>query len=484
MRTTSAIMLNGKPIIPAPYVNSNYEYVKSGQYTIGGVLNVTLDGTIVGEDIANQIIEISTLSSNTNCVSLTIGCEGSADFLTGAGRITNVSVNVSDDSPFTATYSITVSLETVNGAPAVEPDPEFLTKFGLSGGLYIKAYEEQVGIDGDATVVGYYDNILNISKSFIKATGNISITSSTTAICGDPSFNGIEQSIGLLKRRFAALTSFSFSESGHPLSQYSGWSKWLDSKSITIDDAGTVSCSFDIYLTLGGCTPIARIDVKTEDKLDHTRGKIPNRSISGTINGLSSSTQGLLDHKTNSNERLGNAYAAYGALEAFIINGGWPGDVVQLSGEEGDCTQPECPPVPPSEYYQRLSSNINVSKVAGEITFSAEFGPTAGCELSNFDIDTTVEEEFPVVRYREFIIPNSPRPVIQYLGDTPARATITAQGSIRDCDITKKQQLIACVKSAFDKAAAPYLAWLKISEQTTETKYSYKITASFIRCDF
>lgn len=487
MRTTSSIKLGTEYLIPAPYVSSSYEYIKSGQYIIGGVLNVTLDGTIVGEDIASQIQNISTWSSNTNCINLTIGCDGSADFLEGQGRITNISINTSDSSPFTATYSIVVALEVVNGEPAVSPDSDFLALFGLSSSstLFIKEYEEQVSIDGDATIVGYVDNILNISKSFIKATGSISVTSSTVPICGVPGFNGIQQSINLIKDRFNKLISFSFSQDGHPLSQYAGWSKWLDSKSFSIDKAGKVSCSFDIYLNKGSCQPIARIDLKTEDKLDHTtNSNILNRSISGTINGLSTATTNLLSNKTGSNERLGNAYAAFNALSTLIINGNWPGDYIKLTGEEGDCTPPTCPPSQPTVYYQRLSSNINISKVAGEITFSAEFGPTNGCQLNNFDISTTIEEELPAVRYREFIIPNSPKPVIQYLGDTPAKVTISSQGSIKDCDINKKTQLICSVKKAFNQALLPYLGWILTSSQITESKFSYKITSTYIRCDF
>lgn len=484
MRTKSGVMLGSKYLIPAPYVNSNYEYIKFGGYILGGVLNVVLDGTIASENIAQEIQNIASLSANTDCVKLIVGCDGSPDFLEGAGRITNVSVNASDSSPFTANYSITVSLETVNNKPAVEPDPDFLQLFGLSNVSFIKEYNEEITVEGDATVIGYVDNALTVSKSFIKASGSISVTSSTKIVCGVPSFNGIGQSIRLLKERYESLSSFSFNQSGHPLSRYAGWTRWLDSKSITIDESGKVSCSFDIYLTKGPCSPIARIDIRTEDKIDYKLNSssppIPNRTISGTINGLSTATNDLLQDKTTSNERLSNALVAYGGLEAFIKSGYWPGGVAELSGEEGECKPPECPPLPQTLHYERLSSNVNISKVAGEITFSAEFGPTSNCLLNNFDIETTVEEDFPVTRFREFIIPNSPNPVIQYIGDTPHKATVTAQGSIKNCDKTTKPKLISCVKSSFDKVSQPYLGWLKTSEQITESKFGYKIISAFI----
>lgn len=482
MTTNSSIILNETEIIPAPYVSSTYSYIKSGEYIIGGTLNITLDGTLVSKDIISKINSIVSLSSETNCINLIVGCSGSADFIEGAGKISDVSINVSDDSPFTASYSITISLETVNGKPAVSPDKAFLNRFGITDASFLKSYEEQITVDGDANIIGYIDNIMMLSKSFIKTSGNISIASSTTAICGDPSFNGNNQSFGLLKKRFESLTSFSFNEPNHPLSQYAGWTKWLDNKSITIDDNGTISCSFDIYLTKGSCSPMARVDIRTEDKLDHKgNNRIPNRSISGTINGLSLSTTELLDNKTRSNERLSNAFLVFSTIQSLIENGSWPGESVVLSGEEG-CEIASCPQPPTNQYYQRLSSNVSVSKVAGEISFSAEFGPTSGCQDNELEIDSVVEQELPVVRYKEFIIPNSPEPVIQYLGDTPARTTITTQGSIKNCDKTLKPQLEQKVKSAFNTAAGSYFGWLKISEQTTDSKFGYKKTATFIKC--
>lgn len=484
MRKTSPVILNNQPLIPAPYVSSDYEYVKSGQYIIGGVLNIGLNGTIVGEDIVNQIQSISSLSANTSCITLIIGCEGTPDFIGGAGRITSVSVNVSDESPFTASYSINIALETIGGQPAVEPDPEFLAKFGITNVKYLKQFEEEIGVDGDATVVGYVDQTLQISKSFIKASGRISIASSTTAICGDPSFNGMEQSIDLLEKRFQNLISFNFLEPNHPLAQYAGWNKWLDAKTITIDDGGTVSCSFEVYLNKGSCTPIAHIDFRTEDKLDHKNSNgIPNRSASGSIKGLSRATTSLLEYKTKVNERLSNAYQAYSTLEGYLVSGSWPGSHAPISGEEGECEAETCPQPPPNLYYQRLSSNVSISKVAGEITFSAEFGPISSCSTNNFQIESTVEEELPVVRYKEFIVPNIPRSIIQYIGDTPARATVTVQGSLKNCDTTLKPRLIECVKAQFNISASPYLGWIKTEEQISDSKFGYKIMASFIRCD-
>lgn len=479
------ITLGGIDLRPAPFVSTSYEYERSGSYIIGGKLNVTLNGTIVGEDILSQINEINQLQSNTECMNLKIGCDGGSDFLTGEGKIVNISINRSDNSPFTATYSITIGLERVNNSPAVEADEEFTKKYNLGNVKYLKQFSESITVDGDGNILGYYDGGMNISKSYVKATGQISVASSTTAICGEPGFDGLQQSIDILDKRFKQLSNLTFSDSDHILSDYSGWSKWLDSKSVTVDEDGTVSCSFELYMTQGACQPFARIDITTDDRItDHQKTKISNRSISGTITGLSGKTTELLNNKTNTNERLSNATSAWSILQSFIANGNWPGNSILLSeSTEGSCKPPECPPPENNSCYQRLSSNITQSPVNGEITFSAEFGPIDQCLTNSSMIETTVVEEFPVVRHREFIVPNLQRSIIQYLGDTPHKAIITANGALKNCNKDKMPELIQCVIDAFNKASGPFNGWIRTTYATNKTKYSYRISATLIKCD-
>lgn len=485
---SSAVTLGGIPLLPAPYINSNYDYIKSGQYIIGGFLIISLEGTLVGEDIINQIENINSIASNTNCADIVIGCDGSNDFISGSGKISNISINVTGDAPFKAAYTISIALETVNGSPAVSPDPEFLSSFGLSNINYLKAYEEQIGIEGDATIVGYYDSVLDISKSFIKATGSISITCAKTNVCGQPGFDGIQQALDAVKKRFSQLTSFSFTQSGHPLSYYSGWSKWLDSKSITIDDVGTVSCTFDIYMNKGLCTPIAHIDFNTEDRRDLTKSsQITSRTANGTIKGLSSSTIELLENKTSVNERMTNANSAYNLLEKYLRNASWPANnPPNLTGESasnlvGLCSSNNCSIPQQTLYFDRLSSSVSKNLTAGEITFSAEFGPVSECgnELS---VSSTLDIENSVARYKEFIIPNAPEPVIQIMGNTPNKVNISVQGTINNCDQSLKSELADRVDSRLDAMKKPYLSWLKTSKQISESKFSYKITESYIEC--
>jgi hypothetical protein len=480
---SSSVTLGGTSLRPAPYVSTAYEYERSGSYIIGGTLNVSLNGTIVSEDILNQINSINQLSANNSCLNLTVGCAGSPTFLSGSGRVIDISISTSDNAPFTANYTIVVSLDTVDGQPAVLPDSEFIEKYGLpSNTKFLKSYSEQIDIDGDATVIGSVDNQLGVSTSFIKASGQLSVACGTAELCGIPGFNGIDQSINIIKKRFAELIQFNLN-SDHILSEYNGWTKWLDSKSFTIDEDGTVSCSFDLYMTKGGCQPIARININTEDRIDnHKITTIPNRSINASIVGLSAATTDLLSNKSSGNERLANAISAWSTLEGLIKSGAWPGDVNTISGTEGLCLSSSCPPS--NNYcYQRLSSNINISKVSGEISVNAEFGPIDSCANNDALIETTIEEELPVARYKEFIVPNNNGAVVQYFGETPYRATITSRGSLKSCDLTKKADLISCVTEAFNKAESNFGAFIRTSYNVKDGTFSYTITATYVKCD-
>lgn len=486
-----SIILNGQSLRPAPYVNTSYEYFKAGDYIIGGFLIVTLSGQLVGEDILTQMQNINTLQNQYQCVSLVIGCGGNSDFLNGSGRIRSVDVS-STDQPFLASYTIQVAVETIDGQPVVEPDEDFLQAYNLSNVKFIQNYSENITLQGDGSVITSTDsNGLGISKSYVKASGKITITCYGREICGIPGYNGLQQSIDILKQRAQSLLSFNFNNiTDHPLSSYSSWNKWLDTRSLEIDSgAGTASWTFDLYLSKGSCQPLAWVDVTIEDKQDQ-RKKIQTRSINGTIKGLSSAnlTDLLNDTKLCVNERMTNANAAYQALQNYIINGNWPSDQIELSGLSGNCNTV----VPPNSCgtnnnltcYQRMSSNITHSKVAGEIIFNAEFADIPSCKPRGIGtIDVNVDEQFPANRHVEFIIPNNTNSVIQIIGDTPRKVTIDVRGTLNGCDRTKLEELKLCVQSEMNRLQSFYNGWILLKQKKTTGTVSYNISRELIKCD-
>jgi hypothetical protein len=488
MSKQSSVTINGTQLKPAPFVSTSYEYNKSGEYVIGGFLIVTLSGTLVGEDIVSQMQSIGTLAANSNCVNLIVGCQGGSDFLDGAGRIRNVDVSAGDQ-PFVANYTITIALETVGGSQAVEPDPDFLTRNCLTEaeGKFIQAYSESIEIDGgdSATLV---DNTFGVSKSYIKGKGSIKVTAFGREVCGIPSFNGIDQAIAIVNRRASALMSFTYcGADDNPLQQYSGWQKWLDTKTLLVNDTGSVEWTFDLYMSNGGCAPYAWVDINSDDRKDFQIGTTERktRNISGTIRGLSPYTGDLLSNKAGAGDRLNNAKAALGVILPQIIGGDWPALPNGLSGERGKKPdESDCPPPPDEVCYQRISSNITTSVVAGEISFSADYADIDACKPKGAAIiDTTVEENLPAIRHVEFIVPNLGDSIIHYMGDTAHEATVTVRGSLQGCDEKKIKETIGCVDEQFEKTTKEYNGWLVKNETKKVSTYSYSKTKTFIKCD-
>jgi hypothetical protein len=490
--TFDSVFVNGVSLRPAPYVSTSYEYNRSGEYVIGGFLIVTLSGTIVGEDIAAKINQLSSLQMLTNCVSVMIGCSGGSDFLNGAGRIRSVTINPSDQ-PYLASYSIQIALETVDAQPAVEADEEFLRQTCLNtvgtNISFLQSYNETLSISGEGNTIASVDNTLQVSKSYIKASGRISMASFMKEICGIPQYNGINNSIEILKLRAQSLMSMQICVPESPLAQFSGWNKWLDTKTLTINGDGSVDWTFDLYMSKGSAKPFAWIDITTEDRGDQKR-KNNTKNISGTIRGLSSANlEDYLADRVNVNERIGNARTAYSALESIISNGSWPTENVVLTGKE--IVGPPKPVDPcdnqePETCNQRISSTIKTSPINGEITFSAEYGPISSCKPRGVGkIESTIEEKLPSNRHIEYIIPGAGDSlVIDLRAPTPWRVTISTRGSLQGCDKTKLGDLINCVEQAFNQIINTLDgAWLELNRTQNIGTYSYSLSKEFVRCE-
>lgn len=493
-QTFDSIFINGQSLRPAPYISTSYEYNTSGEYVIGGFLIVTLSGTIIGEDIAAQINQLSALQTQTNCISVRVGCSGGSDFLEGAGRIRSVTINPSDQ-PYLASYSMQIALETVDGLPAVEADEEFLRQTCLTGQSigFLQSYNETLTVSGEGNTITSVDNVLKVSKSYIKASGKITLSSFMREVCGIPDYSGNNNSINIIKERAKSLMSMEICVPDSPLAQFSGWYKWLDTKSLTIDGNGSVTWSFDMYMSQGDAQPIAWIDVNTEDQEQQDRKTpVKTRNISGTIKGLSSANiSDYLADRVDVNERIGNATTAYNALSSILAAGSWPTDGVVLlpRGEECDTNEDDNPCDTDDEENlcdQRISSTVKKSPVSGEITFSAQYGPISACKPTGAGkIDFTVEEQLPAARHVEYIIPGAGDSVVISLNaPTPHRVTISARGSLQGCDKTKLPELIACVEKAFNQQVAKLQgAWLALNQTKSIGTFSYSLSKEFIKCE-
>lgn len=494
-----SIKLSGKSLRPAPFVSTTYEYNKFEGYIVGGFLVVTLSGTLVDKNLGSKISELNALQANQDCVNLTIGCadSGGQDFLNGDGRIRSVDIDQGDQ-PYIANYTIVVAIETMNGAVVVVPDPDFATNLGLAANeipKFIQSYSESITIDGSADIIGSSDSGMSISKSYIKASGSINMKVYTNYICGLPSYNPNAEIASFLTARYSAIVGGR--GSSNPLANFTSWQKWLDTKSLEIQTDGNVTWTFDLYMTSGGGTPMAFVDVNTTDKLEQ-KTKMKSRSLSGSIKGLSLATiSDHIGHKADSNERIANAQTVFNALDSYLKNGQWPGYNVVLSGEEGgECEPPECPERLNPICYQRISHNITKSVVAGEISFSMEFADINACKPMEFELDITIDETLPSTIIQETLIPNRqikpnqlyPRSIIHKIAEKTETVTITVRGSLLGCEKEKMVNLINCARKKIQEIITSYypdaFGWRYKRETENIATYSYTIMNERNKCNY
>ena len=501
MSAFDCISLDGTFLRPSPFVSTSYEYAKSGDYTIGGVLIVTLSGTLIAQeldcsDILTKMEDKRAYGRQPDsCYRLIIGCEGKPTFLEGLGKIRSATVTKGDQ-PCLATYSIEIAIETKpNGKdPIIDPDPKFLElyDFKISDFKGLGKYEESVSLQGDASNLALVDTELKLTKSYVKFNGKISVSAlSSGKPCGS-NVSAIDACINLINKRYNILMNARFSNTSpiyKKLEPYNSWSKWLDGNDLDIDASnGSVTWSFSLIMTKGACTPLALADINTTDDTDEKTQK-KTRSIKGTINGLSLFTdKSLLENGIAKKERLENARKAFGAISGDVAAGAWPmQNAPKLSTPTPASKGPSvksCGPVVGALCYQRLSSSTTISQVLGQISFSATFQDIESTKSkSNNNITYTVEEKLSVSSIVEILIPGEKQSVIQEIFPTPHTATVSVVGQLSGCDTTKITETKCLVDDMFDTLSKPYSSWLVIRKNLTQTQRSFKRSIEYMECD-
>ena len=502
MSEFDSVSYDNKFYRPSPFVSTSYEYAKSGNYTIGGVLLVTLSGTLLAEkedctDIIDQMNAIRNLN-RTICKKLIIGCSGAPTFLEGCGKVRSSNAT-SGDQPCIANYSIVIAIEAREDCltPIVAPDPEFLKRYegfteeDLKG---VGKYEERLSVQGEESNLTLVDPGLNVIKSYVKLDGTISVSSTSTGqICGTNT-TGSAACINLIQKRYKSLMTVSFGESKlyKKLEGYGSWQKWLDTKNIDINTGdGSVTWSFSLIMTQGNCNPTAFVDINTTDTTDAKTLRI-TKSIQGTIDGLAKSEDAsFLENGVCTTERLTKARAVWGAIQDRIVKGTWPstpapaGDIPSPPSDT-KVLDPDCEPKPAPSCYQRVSSSTTISGVSGRITFNAEFADIDSCTPGGItnNLSFTLEETLPTSIIVEIIIPGE-KSVLQDIGKSPHKVRITVNGNLSGCDFKKMGETTACVNALFLKMIKDYYNnenWIVIGQSDTTNTKSYSRTMDFMEC--
>lgn len=161
--TTTTISFGGIALDPAPFVSLNIEKYTAGDYTIGGVMNVTLNGVYHGADfsVTSQKLkqEIESLASKHKCLNdIKIECgSGNPIISSGIGFIRSYSFPEGEQRNWMNIIPYTIELVVLksNDQQIIEPDTKLNSRYSLTN-KYIKSLKENISYSLDDKIFQTY----------------------------------------------------------------------------------------------------------------------------------------------------------------------------------------------------------------------------------------------------------------------------------------------------------------------------------------
>ena len=475
------LLINGSAIRPIPRFSMSYEKFTAGEYIIGGVIILNLEGQIYGTSVNNLRDKIKTISSySSKCQTVKLSC-GDSVLINGVGFIKSVSISPTDQ-PYTASYSMEIEIAKNYGSqPAVKKDADFASLYGLNipDNIILKEYSESLSLSGDNSLgSATLYNGTNFTKAHLKLNGNISI-GAYHHTCDTFSPDLPSKLYNIAATRIKDMLSLgNKTKQIYPiLSDYTGFSLVHDNKSITIDKLNSkINWKFDVFLYKGNCNPKAITDLTISESRDQQTG-MHTISLRGQVTGLNNSTTDVIDSRHLSSDKINNARQVANLLMNRPAAEYY--DVTLIGGCLNAANRPS------NTCYQRLSSSITENVHDGVVSIDMSWGDAENCEIAGTVIDVTIQEDFPTHKHVEHIIPGRGISLVQMgLNQTLGKATITVSGNMNSCDLSDMSTLSNCVNNKFNSVISEwgYSSWFKTKEVISSGKYTYKKTQSFIYC--
>jgi len=472
------VSIGGAALDPTPYVNLSIEQWKIGDIIVGGVLNLTVNGTMYEAlgggfaGIAGQArAKIDGIGSVGDCVPVVIDC-GGTQLINGYGMISSVQVDEGPDPTWTqiATYSISVEIHENHGQKAVKTNAQ--ASSWVSDGEMINDISESVtmSVQEDSMAV---DTLLdlNMGRSQVKYDFDISVTGASVGCKSMISRKtGIEAAEEVVKRRVAALEAGNISSSlGSPatvtndLQHYHGGQKYIQIRDMTADPvAGTLSVSGSLIVRPNNINhPDAFVEVSVESSKDVSRFG-DSVVITGTLEGFDSASysnfiQDFTFHPANKN-KISAAEGAWGDIEsrlpqiaqAYLGTGIDPEKASCIEGSLLGICQYQLPEGDFVCELREINRNITRNFGQGTITFTSEWSNAKNCGIQGAAKTTTdVTHTYPTELFAEFIIPFRGEPLLQDLGTTSKEvvsATVTITIDDAGCNEVILSNLRGCAR--------------------------------------
>jgi len=475
------LLINGSAIRPIPQFSIRYETFTAGEYIIGGVIILNLEGQIYGTSVNDLRDKIKTISAySSKCQTIKLSC-GDSVVINGVGFIRGVSISPTDQ-PYTASYSMEIEVAKNYGTQAaVKKDQDFTSTYGLNvpDNIILKEYSESLSLSGDSdlgSAVMY--NGSSFTKAHLKLNGNISIGAyHHTCDTFSPDLTNKLYTVVANRIRDMLALGNKTKQLYPVLSDYSGFSLVNDNKSITIDKLNaTINWKFDVFLYKGNCNPKAITDLTISETRDQQTG-MHTISLRGQVTGLNNNTTDVIDSRHYNSDKINNARTVANQLMNRPAAEYY--DVTLIGGCLDAANRPA------NTCYQRLSSSITENLQDGVVSIDMSWGDTENCEIGGTVIDVTIQEDFPAHKHVEHIIPGRGVSLVQMgRNQTLGKATITVSGNMNSCDLSDMSTLSNCVNNKFNSVVSDwgYNSWFKTKEVISSGKYTYKKSQSFIYC--
>lgn len=157
--TPTTISFAGINLDPAPFVSINIEKYNAGDYTIGGIMNVTLNGVFhknnFHDSAENLKAKITNLADNHKCINnIKIECgSGNPIITSGVGWIRNYSFPEGDQKSWFNIIPYTIELVVLqsDNNRLIKPDTKLDSKYSLANN-YIKSLRENISYSIDDKV--------------------------------------------------------------------------------------------------------------------------------------------------------------------------------------------------------------------------------------------------------------------------------------------------------------------------------------------
>jgi hypothetical protein len=443
----ASVTVGGSSLDPAPFVSLSIDQFRVGDLIVGGVLIVSLNGTVYSEngggfgDIVNQLKSRLDIGKKGDCILVDINCGGTV-LVNGYGTIRSVSIDEGPDPTWTqiAAYSIEVEMYINNGELVVKPNAaanSYITN------EIIRDLSESVtlNVDNEAFAIDVASG-QKVGRAHAKYSFNISATGAAVSCKSNiTQKTGLEAAEEVIKRRISAIADGSITSSlaAPPslisaLTTYHGGPKYMQVRSVDADPInGTMTVAGDIIIRPPGLAyPQAFVDISVDSRSDATQiGRTV--TISGTIEGLY--TENFSDlisssFTSASANKIGNAEGVYGSIKDL-------GQSLASSLQENKLTDPcsqnsgnltgICPAtISISECSLRLVSRTATRNFGqGTISFSDEYSTAPNCNIPGAaKVESEVSHTFPTDVFAEFTIPFRGEPLLQNL-ETKTKETVT-----------------------------------------------------------